>query len=297
METASAAMATACDQLLDVVGLDVRRGIYELSHDVRTLSLHSYIVFIIVANMLFFVTRRVVVMLSHRLSAGYRTFEARAAAGDTDAKKTVIAWNNRGVSILHGALSAISAGIAVYHSSPSTLFEAEPWFGSTPVQLVAVWLTCAFMIHDGFFMFIRIGLSIPSFGDFLLLLHHVLVAFIFSSAPLQTPATGLLAMCVYQLFEVSTPFLGFRWMLLKLGKENDLIYKINGLIFLVMFFLSRVVLNSVIVYSLIFYIPQEAVNVVYVEYYLAFPFSAMQYYWFYEILMIAIRPRKPYKKD
>jgi hypothetical protein len=91
------------------------------------------------------------------------------------------------------------------------------------------------------------------------------------------------------VFEITTPFLHFRWFLWKLGRETTKLYVVNGLILIAMFFVFRVLLGTILLKAVIsehvgyirtLPVAPPLLSVYYSLVVMAVVLCCMQYYWF-----------------
>tara|TARA_B110001454_G_C12706550_1_gene428833 strand:- start:638 stop:1255 length:618 start_codon:yes stop_codon:yes gene_type:complete len=134
----------------------------------------------------------------------------------------------------------------------------------------SIWVHCLDIIR-GYCFYDTILILYHNPYDYQMLIHHILF-FIGSYNnyiyiyPLKM-AFGLLS-------EISNQFLYFGWFLIKKNLHNTLLFKINSVILLILFFVFRVLNFS----YFLFFISQYCDSY---EFFMALPITLLNYYWFY----------------
>lgn len=134
----------------------------------------------------------------------------------------------------------------------------------------SIWVHCLDIIR-GYCFYDTILILYNDPYNYQMLIHHILF-FIGSYNnyiyiyPLKM-AFGLLS-------EISNQFLYFGWFLIKKNLHNTLLFKINSVILLILFFVFRVLNFS----YFLFFISQYCDSY---EFFMALPITLLNYYWFY----------------
>jgi len=108
------------------------------------------------------------------------------------------------------------------------------------------------------------------------------------------------AMVIFQSNEVSSPLYHIRYFLTQWDLKNTALFKYNQMVFAVLFFVSRVILNSFVLYATLtglsyMEVPAPAF-VKYNQLFNAVAFCLLQYVWFVKILIIGLA-KKPKKSS
>lgn len=159
-----------------------------------------------------------------------------------------IAWLSYAVSTSHSMLA--SAG-AVYSVLISDCYKES--LCGTRCQLAE--LSVAFSVGYFYYDFIQMMLFARSLYSHVFLVHHFLGAFMGS-------LTFVIPSCQYVspfflLVELSTPFVNMRWFLDKCGLRSHLLYIINGVLMILVFFVARIVLTSYFLFEALVLHPDQ----------------------------------------
>ncbi|XP_066287267.1 TLC domain-containing protein 4-B-like [Branchiostoma lanceolatum] len=145
------------------------------------------------------------------------------------ANKQVVLRNSM-MSIFH---SIIVGGIGLYmFLFVDGLKPEDIWF-YTPIFVHAA---CIFVGHTAVDT-VLMAMYAP-LRDWRMALHHVVSMWAFCNS-IVVPA-GLYFASTWYLAELSTPFVNMRLILHTLGHRRSLLYKVNGVVMLVVFFLCRI---------------------------------------------------------
>ena len=131
----------------------------------------------------------------------------------------------------------------------------------------------------------------PGFVAPLMLFHHVMAIAAFAYSLLH-PVQWTIALVLAT--ELSTPFVNLRTIIGSLVGKSSLLYKVNGIIILVSFFLARMLHGGVYLWYGLFAdwselqaaIPLTAMTTLYV---VGLAITTMNVYWFAKILLGAIK--------
>uniref|UniRef100_UPI00398E793C TLC domain-containing protein 3A-like isoform X2 n=1 Tax=Pristiophorus japonicus TaxID=55135 RepID=UPI00398E793C len=139
-------------------------------------------------------------------------------------------------------------------------------------------------------------------GNILIVLHHLLLLLIFLPITMfyRKGLGDFFLGCLY-LTELSTPFVCFAKILSQLGKQNTLLYKVNGLIVMVTFFLCRILVfpymywaygrqYGIAAHRVPFHIPRHCTVAIAI-------LMAPQVYWLTLIIRKAVRCVKSVKSE
>ncbi|XP_066287914.1 TLC domain-containing protein 4-B-like [Branchiostoma lanceolatum] len=135
------------------------------------------------------------------------------------------------MSICHAAIiggRALYMFLFVYGATPLE----DLWF-QTPFYVNAACFSLAHMAADSLLMTIYVPLR-----DWKMILHHAIVVWGCNNA-IAGPTVQYVGNTLF-LTELSTPFVNMRLILHTLGHRRSLLYKVNGVAMLVVFFLCRI---------------------------------------------------------
>ena len=159
----------------------------------------------------------------------------------------------RMTGLLHAALIAAGSASLLFFRGDSPLYVRRLWdWKSWPdfeaFDERAVFYACA---ASGYFvadLIITVVLLEENGPEFLV---HA-VAGLGGSAWCVVHGRGLVYLMVLMLFEVSTPFLHVRWLLLEYGYKDSLVFILNGLALVFAFTACRIVIGFPVIAKLIF---------------------------------------------
>nr|XP_057905515.1 ceramide synthase-like isoform X5 [Doryrhamphus excisus] len=164
----------------------------------------------------------------------------RVLMGWTEADATIVSV--RGVSSLQAAMA--SAAGCVIASSCQDVMEDKHWLTEAYVSFAA-----PYFVYDVYAMFLchrqRGGVQVATFvrREMLMVLHHAfMVLFCLPASLVWRRGQGDYFQGVLLLAELSTPFVSLAKVLTQLEKEHTLLYKVNGVLTLLVFFACRVAL-------------------------------------------------------
>lgn len=218
-------------------------------------------------------------------------------------QRSAIEWTNRSAGAVVGVIATI-CGFLILQAERFEIYKfvwgdeehmMKVWAGATPLQVYSMAYLTGYMFSDSLLMVSRIFPGLPNLRDSVIFFHHASVIFIYSSVSFVPVAYGVTCMCFELFFESSTPFLAIRWMLLKSGRSNSKLYFWNGLVFVTLFFLARIVWGTYVTYA-IYNVPSNIVANVPVIWFFSVTFGFLQYYWFYEIIMLVVNERRKNSK-
>jgi hypothetical protein len=167
------------------------------------------------------------------------------------------------VSTAHALLS-IAAGVHLLTCDAATqraLYDPlESAFGHTPLRSLYLMMTAAYLTHD-VLVCALLDRELRSELNPLLVTHHVIIIVAFTLG--IASHVGTFYMSVFLLNEASTLFLNANYMLLMTAAaaadgeaaaqrvRASLLYKLNGVALLCVFFVMRIVLNGALVWHMI----------------------------------------------
>ncbi|CAH1239004.1 TMEM56 [Branchiostoma lanceolatum] len=143
------------------------------------------------------------------------------------ANKQVILRN----SVMSTFHAAITGGYGLYCHSLDGFTAEDLWF-EAPTSAYIAGISIGYAIVDILMMAIHVPLR-----DWKICLHHV-VGMVGCYNVIMMPAA--LYFNPWPLFELSTPFINMRLILHTLGYRRSLLYKVNGVAMLVVFFIFRI---------------------------------------------------------
>lgn len=133
----------------------------------------------------------------------------------------------------------------------------------------SVWIQCLNIIR-GYCFFDTLLILYHNPFDYQMIIHHIIL-FIgtYNNYIFKYPSQMAIAL----LSEISNQFLYFGWFLIKKKLENTLLFKINGIILLILFFIFRV-FNFTYFSFFIFQNCSFFENIIFL------PITLLNYYWF-----------------
>lgn len=194
-------------------------------------------------------------------------------------------WDNFSWAAIHGVIAFVGACWSV-----SPYFPGPPpnMFDSSPTQRFFLQLTLGYILLDTFFLL----KDWKDVGEWLMLIHHVVFPLTYGvSLYALDPPFGTYIMSVFQLAEVTTPFLHARWYLSTLGLKATKAYFYNGLALSLLFLTVRGGMLTYMVYVLwvesdiipkSFYWEGSALCTLVLSG--AWVFMALQYLWCYKVV-------------
>ncbi|XP_075445695.1 TLC domain-containing protein 3A isoform X2 [Ascaphus truei] len=197
--------------------------------------------------------------------------------------------------------------LPAWSEADCSLIGARHWLATS-----YIWLIIPYMVYDTYAMYLRhwyrcqnkqtlagkdhFATAMDSFlrKDFLMLVHHTAILTILVPIALffRRDIGDFFVGCLY-VAEMSTPFVSLGKVLIQLKLQNSLLYKVNGALVLITFFLCRILLfpfmynaygqqYGIPFYKVPFYIPLQC-NVINAS------MMAPQIYWFWLICKKALR--------
>ena len=167
-------------------------------------------------------------------------------------------WDSYVLTLAHSPLSAVLAVLAVLDIEERC--DGEPhictFTGVSDIGAVATLWTLAFAIVD----FGCLLLHPADFGKMWkpLLVHHLILVAGYVVGLGSVPAVAVYTMVRSQTVEVTNPFMAVRYFLSALGLKSTNVYKINAVVFTLLFIILRVGYIGHTVY--IFLQPPEAIR-------------------------------------
>jgi hypothetical protein len=218
-----------------------------------------------------------------------------------------VEWDNRVFSTVHAIFCSMAAGYLLWISD---VFRDDMPLGSV-VFRSTIFSYFTISISTGYFLadLVMIMWVYPSLGgleyvrflkriDWGMVLHHFLSI---GSVLLANYAAHAHVYILLVLFtEISTPFINIRWYLMTLGLKESKWYLYNGLTLLFVWLFARVLLFIYFFYHIYLHFDQVA-QLYEPGFYFLFTappgLALMNLFWFYKILIAAIRAVFRNKRD
>lgn len=139
----------------------------------------------------------------------------------------------RVVGLVHALVCCPVAIIALMQAWQDPAFMTEPLFNYNPYSQLAIMLSCGYFMWD-------VAVCIIYGWGYAFLFHGATCACLYLMA---SNSFLHLAAPFFLLFEMSTPFLHVRWLLIQLKMTDTMLFKFVNLGFAGMFFLARLVVG------------------------------------------------------
>lgn len=201
-------------------------------------------------------------------------------------------WCSSMVSSFHASLITALSARALWNDA--RLRHGTEFFYSTPESLQAARIFYAYICSD---LVLTLYYRSRWSGWLENLVHHITILATWSV--FINTKSGQYFACIAQICELTTPFVNQRWFLHEAGLKSSQTYVVNGLLMLVLWFVTRVGLYSFCGYKMYLTLPQlrtlglgPTVTVVFS--YLAG--LTLQYFWFYKILRGGLKGLRAKKK-
>jgi hypothetical protein len=218
--------------------------LHVLDNDVAQRVAVTFFAFMVWSLLFLFVysrpTTKRLVNKANELKVGFRTHKSELA--------------NRTVAVIHAATVAAGAGSLVFlRKSTSSMYVEKltaplTWPRFDTFSDDAVFYAC---LSAGFFVADLI-LCVVQFEEqgMQFIVHAIagMTGCVFCIAS----GEGLIYLMLLMLFEVSTPFLHLRWMLMEYDMKDSIIYIINGLALVVSFTLFRLVIGIPVLAKMVY---------------------------------------------
>eukprot|EP00455_Lapot_gusevi_P041061 TRINITY_DN4721_c0_g2_i3.p1 TRINITY_DN4721_c0_g2~~TRINITY_DN4721_c0_g2_i3.p1 ORF type:complete len:290 (-),score=42.28 TRINITY_DN4721_c0_g2_i3:83-865(-) len=166
---------------------------------------------------------------------------------------------NKVISGLHAIFSTV-ASLIVIVSDQSRIGSSETrMFGASELCQYCIALSCGYFLYDLLHLYLDTISQHSSFqklvndADFRqrklpYLIHHFACFVVYFLCLCKL--FGMLYLCGFLLWELSTPLLNLRWFLLKFGDPNSKLVKHISILFAVTFFLARIVFGTWLTFHL-----------------------------------------------
>ncbi|EFJ41140.1 hypothetical protein VOLCADRAFT_98909 [Volvox carteri f. nagariensis] len=111
-------------------------------------------------------------------------------------------------------------------------FQSDRVYANSSLSYAMCYLSAGYFLHDLIMCAMRFALEGPLYTIHALACH---LAYTFGAV------TGFLHFhgAAFLMWEISTPFVHFRWLMYKIGMANSVLYLVNGLLMIVAFFGCR----------------------------------------------------------
>ena len=195
---------------------------------------------------------------------------------------------NRNVSVIHACvMSCITAYYWIYEN-PSQIIGSKV----TLVQALSLDIMIGYLWYD-------LAYELVTSGNTETIGHHVLgLISHYSSRLSNNGAAGYYSMLVY-IAEASTPFLHVSWLMHQMKENTGLSFTIISGLLVVVFFLCRFLLGPYMVYHLIVHKAEwydDHGALYWMNTAIVTLFALLNMYWFYKLVMMAIKPKKKSQK-
>ena len=203
---------------------------------------------------------------------------------DEDVK---IGWNSRVLSFVHSFVVTILAVYTVRTWDFNNRVEGGHQFSYNTAAITAGYIAADFVMMDIYQKKIDASLH--------LYLHHVCV---FSACVVSVIKQKLLYYICFKLIaEASTVFLNLRFFLLALNMKSSFLYKLNGFVLVVVFFLCRLAVMPVFYYQLFntvnnFMHRSGVPTFLYALFCMSVAVDSLNVYWFKKIFRAALSYRR-----
>eukprot|EP00899_Mesostigma_viride_P015592 jgi/Mesvir1/24033/Mv10771-RA.1 len=188
---------------------------------------------------------------------------------------------NRVVSIIHAIISCVLACLSVEDWSDLFGGIGGP---NNAAQLLCMQVSLGYFIYDFVCCFFETPL------DMITQVHHVLAIAGLAYGVTHGKSGSELVLCL-AVIEVSNPMMHTRWCLRELGRKTTPLALANEMLFVLLYFVGRIVIGPMIVYHCVL---SETIHIVVKIG--AIGIQLVSLFWFYKILCVAIRKFSPDKK-
>jgi hypothetical protein len=146
------------------------------------------------------------------------------------------AWDNYAMAWCHNLVAFAGAAAVTFSHLPSPSNSVAMWRFSTPLAEFVVQLTLAFILVDTVFVLFKWN----SIGGVDVLIHHLIFPLsyglgLYATADAAGRPFGVFLMLVFQLGEISTPFLHQRWFFANTGMKGSVLDTLNNVYFTLTF--------------------------------------------------------------
>jgi hypothetical protein len=193
-------------------------------------------------------------------------------------------WDVHVVAFAHAVISSLF-GIWCYvmllrQQSPFENFIDNPFFETNWYTDLLFQISIGYFVYD--FIISTIYISVYGKSFFL----HASLSLLAAMA-IYLSGVGHSFAILFLLYEISTPFMNMRWFLANLDMKHTLAYSINGLLFMITFFLIRVVFGWVhflrTSYQLYYLTDPRAAIIKPIFYLTASVLNGLNLFWFFQI--------------
>lgn len=261
----------------DHVGCSLDKTILEFWEKCNFVQFDLY--YVLVGSLVFF---QVMEFLVKKFSEGFKSYKACDEADK-------LRWCNKTISALHAILS--SAGSITVLAMESQTWENPP-SGYSPRFLPVLFMSVGYFIYD-LISYLRQYIATGAKPQTSMLVHHIICVVAIQYCVAYR--IGLLYCMTLLAMEITTPLLQATWMLKKAGLGNSVIFKINGIAFIVSFFIFRVVWSILQIVHLYVY----RITYMVLPWWFSIPITVpgllcvLNCYWFVLILRLAIKGDQP----
>ncbi|KNC47741.1 uncharacterized protein AMSG_03968 [Thecamonas trahens ATCC 50062] len=226
-------------------------------------------------------------------------FVSPAVFGATYAKLTPVdkfRWNEKLISVIHASIATVGAAASAWHTFSSlpdslnsmTNYELILGVNNTPLHRDFFIQTSIGYFLSDLFLYTLPPIHHSAFEFF----HHIVAGGSYTLGVYYQWGTWI--QINFLLNEVSTPFLQLTWFFRYTGLRHSPVDKTNRKVFALLFFISRVVWNSIfcwhVIQALVYVTidPWVTPRLFWVQVVLIISHCSLQYFWFYRIMAIAL---------